>query len=137
MAGAAAKLATRSTVKASGDRRSRVAAGSGINWHATASRQASSDQSSSQPGPRPIDGRVVTSISATPAHSGTVVQRYAPANATSAQPIRRRRGKAATETSERGFGVVVLVLMAVVPRVVVLVLREVDLVQHDGGVAGP
>ena len=35
--------------------------------------------------------------------------------------------------SDRRFGVVVLVLVAVVARIVVLVAREIDLVQHDGG----
>src|SRR3954471_10873048 len=35
--------------------------------------------------------------------------------------------------SDRGFGVVVLVLMPVVARIVVLVTGEVDLVEDDGG----
>ena len=73
------------------------------------------------PRPRPIDGRSTASSTATPAQSGTVVQRYEPAKATRVQPIRRRRGTAAAGASERRFGVIVLVLMAVVPRIVVLV----------------
>src|SRR6476659_9360320 len=96
-----------------------------------------SAQSSNAPGPRPILGRSDTRRTRTPAHSGTVVQRYAPANATRVQPMRKRRVKAAAELSERRFGVIVLVLMAVIPRVVVLVLGEIDLVQHHGGIPRP
>src|SRR5437867_12445179 len=96
-----------------------------------------SAQSSKALGPRPILGRSDTSRTRTPAHSGTIVQRYAPANATRVQPMRRRRGKAAAELSERRFGVIVLVLMAVIPRIVVLVLVEIDLVQHDRSIARP
>src|SRR5262249_54310587 len=94
-----------------------------------------SAQSSNAPGPRPILGRSDTSTARTPAHSGTMVQRYAPANATRVQPMRRRRAKPAAELSERRFGVIVLVLMAVIPRIVVLVLVEIDLVQHDRRIA--
>src|SRR5258706_15462219 len=63
---------------------------------------------------------------------GTIVHSYAPANATSIQ-TRRMRMKAAPDRSEGGFSVVVLVLTAVVARIVVLVFREVDLVQDDSG----
>ena len=68
-------------------------------------RHAMSAQSSNAPGtadPRRSDSRTMT-----PAHS-TIVQRYAPANATRVQPVRRRSVKAAAELSERRFGVIVL-----------------------------
>src|SRR4026208_1713649 len=96
-----------------------------------------SAQASHAPRPRPIRGRSDMSRTATPAHSGTIVQRYAPANATRVQPMRKRRVKAAAELSERRFGVIVLVLMAVIPRIVVLILVEIDLVQHDRRIARP
>jgi len=57
-------------------------------------RHARSGQSRSFADPRPIDGRVAAASSATPANSGTVVQRYAPANAARVQPTTRRRKRA-------------------------------------------
>src|SRR3954468_17923032 len=96
---------------------------------AIAVRQASSAQSSARVGRCATDGRTMTTSSSVTTHSGTVVQRYAPANTMRAQPMRKRRRSAAADVSERGFGVVVLVLMTVVPRVVILVLLEIDLVE--------
>src|SRR5256885_5109106 len=44
---------------------------------------------------------------------------------------------AAPRVSDRRFRVVVLVLVAVVPRIVVLVAGEIDTVEDDGRVARP
>jgi len=54
-------------------------------------RQIASSPSSHRVDPRATGGRTTTISAAMPRESGTVVQRYAPAKATSAQPIRRRR----------------------------------------------
>src|SRR2546425_13352839 len=86
---------------------------------------------------RATRGGASNTRTATPMASGTVVQRYVPANANSAQPAVSSRTCAARRPLDRRFGVVVLVLVAVVARIVVLVAREIDLVQHDGRVLRP
>src|SRR6266516_860063 len=136
-AGIGPRRSARSISIACGESRSHNVAGNGTSCAATTARQAMSDQSSTAPGPRPIRGRSVKSSTTTPTQSGTIVQRYAPAKAKRVQPIKRRGVRAAAELSERRFGVVVLVLMAVIPRIVVLILGEIDFVQNGAGVARP
>src|SRR5665213_4570350 len=60
-----------------------------------------------------------------PSSSPARIKRMMPRNAS--------RATSPAGRSDRGFGVVVLVLVAVVARIVVLVAREVDLVEYDRG----
>src|SRR5437868_3074066 len=70
--------------------------------------------------------------------AGASVHGSRPPNANSSQPIVTAIDPAAIRSraaSDRRFGVVVLVLVAVVAGVIVLVPREVDLVQDDRRIA--
>src|SRR6516164_2662599 len=55
-----------------------------------------------------------------------------PARMISVRPTNASRPTRAAGRLGRGFGVIVLVLVSVVARIVVLVSREVDLVEDDG-----
>src|SRR6185369_1992738 len=91
-----------------------------------------SARSSQRVSRRRIGGRTAAVRPMAAAASGYAIQSYSPANRKSVRPRKTRRATR-PEGSDRGFSVVVLVLMPVVARIVVLVAREVDLVQDDGG----
>src|SRR5436853_5712659 len=86
-------------------------------------------------GRRPIGGRSRIARTTAPQTSGTVVHVYAPANANSVHAASRT--SAVEPPTLDGFGVVVLVLVAVITRIVVLVAREIDPVQDERSVSRP
>src|ERR1043165_6036393 len=83
-----------------------------------------------------MEGRTTSSSSTAAAAMSPVKGRTSPSTSPArmkrVRPRKTSRATSPAGRSDRGFGVVVLVLMAVVARIVVLVAREVDLVQDDG-----
>src|SRR3989442_694674 len=112
---------------AAGEIASRRDGGSGTTWRATTSRHAISATSSHRSGGRPTSGRTITTRTRPAITTATAIQGATPANANSVAPRRMEIARDAAEALDRGFRIVVLVLMSVVPRIVVLISREIDL----------
>src|SRR5689334_18319062 len=115
-----------------GDIARRTRGGSGTSCRATIARQTQSNTSTIRVSAPKIRGRTIAASASVMTASGARVQEYAPPNAKSVQAIAATSTAAPGARSDR-FRVVVLVLVAVVARIVVLVAREIDLVEHDGG----
>src|SRR3979411_1680527 len=100
---------------------------------ATTSTYATRAKSNQRFPVRAIAGRTTHVRMIVAAASRYAIQSYPPANANSVMPRRPAITPEPAKRSDRGFGVVILVLVAAGALIVVLVSREVDLVQHDGG----
>src|SRR5262245_56718354 len=81
---------------------------------------------------RNIGGRTTSTTMTANAAIGYAAPSISPARMKRVMPSNVSSRPMPAGASDRGFGVVVLVLVAVVARIVVLVPREVDLVEHDG-----
>src|SRR5207244_11673622 len=79
------------------------------------------------------DGRMMRRMAMVMPGMGYAMPSTSPARMKRVRPRNASRATAPAGRSDRSFGVVVLVLMAVVARIVVLVARGVDLVEDDGG----
>src|ERR1700730_2900104 len=135
----------RSTAPTCGERPRRTRGGNGTSWNASTIRQTPRAISRNRSDPRPIEGRTAMVRMTAPMKSGSGGQSSAPAKAKSVQAARTtmvrawplrlvRTGacRARCGTGSGCAGVVVLVLMAVVPRGIAHVAGEIDLVQDDG-----
>src|SRR5712691_11617547 len=135
--GGASRYSARSMPADPGDSARRTRAGSGTTVNAASRRQAMRAPSSSRFGAVRIGGRSRAATRMAPPTSGTVVHVYAPANANRVHAASSTSAVEPLATLDGRFCVVVLVLVPVVPRIVVLVAREIDPVEHDGAVARP
>src|SRR5579862_7958423 len=133
--GGAPSRVARSIPIDAGDKANRIDGGRGSSCRTPKAKQASNAASTSRCEASKRGGKIAARRAA-PAVKTASTQRSRPPNANRIQAVSARSATAPHEAPRRvpsdGFGVVVLVLVTVVARIVVLVSREIDLVEDDG-----